>query len=146
MTILKTYIVLAQLEKLLPTEKDAESVKSILIYFLALLLGLIFFGGRYLIKQNNQRFTDKDAIITEKENTNVALQLKYDAELKYSKEQDKANVKLLTDTGNILESSVKKLENNSDILRDNSEVLRNIKDLQMEIDNKIKSINLHKDG
>lgn len=103
-------LLLIQIDKLLPTEKDAESVKTILIYFLGLLLVLIYFGGKYLIKQNNQRFTDKDNIIDEKEKTITSLQSKLDEEQKYSKEQGNNFIKVATDNNHFLKNVNDSLE------------------------------------
>lgn len=70
----------------------------------------------------------------------------YNKELEYSKEQDRENVKLLIDTGVILNNSIKKLENNSNVLRDNAEVLRNIRAIQDQIEKKLQEIKKHGNG
>lgn len=118
-----------------PTTGNAELMGWIIGILTSFTIAILV----YLRALNKERIDDL-------KNEVVSLKLLYSKELQYSKDQDRENVKLLSDTGTILENSVKKLENNSEILRDNSEVLRNIKSLQSAIDAQIKSINLHNNG
>lgn len=121
------------------TEVPSGDVNSLLAWIVGILTSFITGILIYLRSQNKERIDDLKEEVKD-------LKLKYNTEIEYSKNQDRANVKLLTDTGNILDSSVKKLENNSEILRDNSEVLRNIKNLQVAIEDQIKTIKYHESG
>ena len=108
---------------------NAEDVNSLLAWIVGVLASFIAGVLLYLRLQNKERIDDLKNQISE-------LKLQLQKELDYNKEQDNANIKLITDTGNILNTSIKLLENNSGVLGD-------IKVIQVNNQERLKEIKTH---
>lgn len=136
-------------ENMLPILKneDAESVKTMLVYFLGVLTILLVTIVRYLVKQNIERFKEKDnliankiLIIAEKERLISEIQLKLDTEILYSKEMATSTTRVLMDNTAALKTAIKSLEalgvdvsTVKAVLVENNNIVKDMKDHQMNL-------------
>lgn len=86
-----------------PTADDAKDVKSILLFLVSILLAVSGVMFKVYISQQKARMLDKDKTITKLE-TNL-----YE-ELKYNKEQQMHNQKLMIDIGHFLSTNTKSVD------------------------------------
>ena len=122
--------------------EDAESVKSILVYFLALLTFLLAVVITYLVKQNNNRFKEKDALIAsqeitilEKNSTIVEIQGRLDREVEFTKKIASSTSQVITDNTIGLKVIIKSFEklgldvpSIKNVVEKNHDIVKDLKD------------------
>lgn len=133
----------------LPSPADAENVKSILVYFVGLLITLLIIVVPFAILQINKRMKDKDnlislkdSLIEEKEKDVIAIQLKLDKEIEYSKNIGTSTTGVLKDNTAVLKTAIKSLDevggnvNDAKVtVKENNSIVKDIKQHQLKVSN-----------
>jgi len=86
-----------------PTIDDAKDVKSLLIFIVSILLAVLGLMFKIYISQQKARMVEKDSNITE-------LKKSLYEEMKYNKEQQMHNQKLMIDIGHFLGTNTKSVD------------------------------------
>lgn len=114
-------------------EVPTDNILSVLAWIIGTLLTFITLILIYLRYQNKIIIAQKDATIKEQKTTIADRDKRLFEEHAYSRTQDNANIKMITDTGFILNTTVDSLSKNSDKL----DVVKSIMDINHE---RLKSI------
>jgi hypothetical protein len=121
------------------SDKDTESVHTLLTWIIGVLLIISSFVIKHLLKQNTERVGDLVAQLATAKLKIKEVEDRVEKEILYNKEQGMANIKMITDIQHVLKDNSKSFSGNNSILRENDTILREtsarIKDIHTKITN-----------